>query len=360
MNEGIPPYELHGLAGSNLAKSLGWEIPERFSTFLEEYHALRDSVGVLEVPNAVILEACGRDRVRFLQGMLTNDVKSLQPGRGCYAALLTHQGRIVADLQVYCTGESLLLVANPSLHQKLLPSLKKYIIADQVQLSDRSGDLGILSLQGPRAASLLAQICSIEPPDQLYDHLEVAMFETSVRVCRHLRTQQGGYDLILLSEKRSELRAAVLAASGVGTARPVGWEAYNTNRVEAGIPLYGFDMDETHLPLEAGLQSAISFTKGCYMGQEIVARATYRGQINWQLSGLLLPDPIPLASGTKIQKEGKEIGHITSSVYSPTLGRAIALGYLRREFTESGTSLLVDREGEEIPCVVASLPFARL
>ncbi|HVN80602.1 MAG TPA: aminomethyltransferase family protein, partial [Terriglobia bacterium] len=350
----------HGLEASSLANSLGWEIPERFSTFLEEYHALRDSVGVLDVPNAAILEARGRDRVRFLQGMLTNDVKSLQPGRGCYTALLTHQGRIVADLQVYCTEESLLLVANPSLRQKLLPSLKKYIIADQVQLSDRSGDLGILSLQGPGAAGLLAQIGSIEPPNQQYDHLEVSMFGSPVRLCRHSRTQQGGYDLILPSEKRSELRTTILTAGGGGAAWPLGWEAYNTNRVEAGIPLYGLDMDETHLPLEAGLQPAISFTKGCYMGQEIVARATYRGQINWQLSGLLLPDLIPVTGGTKILKDGKEIGRITSSVYSPALSRGIALGYLRREFTEPGANLSVDRGGEEITCVVASLPFVRV
>ncbi len=359
MSDRTPLYELHRLAGASFAESLGWEIPDRFSTFLEEYHALRDSVGVMDVSNAVILEVCGKDRTRFLHGMLTNDIQSLQPGHGCYAALLTHQGRIVADLQVYCAEESLILVANAFLRQKLLPALKKYIIADQVQLLDRSEEWGVLSLQGPRSADLLAQISSIDSPAHQYDHLDGAMFGTPVRLCRHSRTQRGGYDLILPSEKLSELWTAILTAGRVGAAWPVGWEAYNTNRVEAGIPLYGLDMDETHLPLEAGLQSAISFTKGCYMGQEIVARATYRGQVNWKLSGLLLPDRVPLMSGTKILKDGKEIGHITSSVYSPALSRAIALGYLRREFMEPGTNFPVDRGGEEVTCEVASLPFAQ-
>ena len=362
MTKRTPLYEQQRHAGTIFIEHFGWEIPARYGSSLEEYHALIESIGVMDVSSSVILEARGRDRARFLHGMLTNDIQSLRPGRGCYAALLTHQGRIVADLQVYCAEESLILVASASVRQNLLPALKKYIIADQVELLDQSEDWGLLSIQGPGTTELLAKIGWIDSPTHPYDHMNGAIsgIPIPVRLCRHARTRKGGYDLLLPSDKLADLWSTILAPSGgLGglAAKPVGWEAYNTNRVEAGIPLYGLDMDETRLPMEAGLQSAISFTKGCYMGQEIVARATYRGQVNWKLSGFLLPASDPLKNGTRIMKDGKEVGHITSSVYSPALSRAIALGYLRREFVEPGTHLQIDRNGEDLTCEVASVPF---
>lgn len=357
MTHRTPLYELHQCSGAVFAEHQEWEVPNRFSTFLEEYYALRESVGVLDVSNAAILEARGNDRVRFLHGMLSNDIKSLQAGQGCYAAMLTPQGRLIADLKAYCTEDSVILVAGPSLQQKLLPALKKYIIADRVELMDRSEEWGIISLQGPRVPDLLAQISAVNYPANPDDHISGLISGISARICRNSRTVAGGCDLIVPKDRLAGLWEAVLRPGGNLTARPAGWEAFNTNRVEAGIPLYGMDMDESHLPMEAGLQSALSFTKGCYMGQEIVARATYRGQVNWGLTGLLLPDSVPLLNGTKIVKEEKEIGHITSSVYSPALKRAIAMGYLRREVSEPGTRLQVDWERQQIICEVTSLPF---
>jgi folate-binding protein YgfZ len=162
---------------------------------------------------------------------------------------------------------------------------------------------------------------------------------------------------VVPQERLAEFWGALLVAGAVLGIRPVGWEAFNANRIEAGIPLYGIDMDENNLLLEAGLLSAVSFTKGCYMGQEIVARATYRGQVNWKLSGLLLPDSVPLTGRTVVQKDGKEVGRVTSSTYSPALNRAIAMGYLRREVLEPGTLIQVDRAGDSIICEVTALPF---
>ena len=254
----------------------------------------------------------------------------------------------------------MILVANAILRQKLLPALKKYIIADRVELLDRSGEWGILSIQGPGASDLLMQHFPSGLPANPHRHVSGTMSGISVRICRHLRTSPGGYDLIAPLDRLAELWAAVQGTRETPGAQPVGWEAFNADRVEAGIPLYGLDLDETHLPMEAGLQSAISFTKGCYMGQEIVARATYRGQVNWVLSGLLLSDSMPLMNGTKVVKDGKEIGQITSSVYSPALNRAIAMGYLRREVSEPGTQLQIDREGQRFSCEVTSLPFIHL
>jgi glycine cleavage system T protein len=350
-------HELQRGAGALFAEHQGWEVPERFSAFLNEYHALRNSVGLLDYSNATVLEVTGRDRIRFLQGMLTNDIKSLQPGQGCYAAMLTSQGRIVADMQVYCGEGSLLLTAEAVLREKLSQALKKYIIADQVELKDCFESEGILSVQGPRTSELLSQLVCRNLPLETFNHVISDILGTPVRLCRNRRGCSDGYDLVVPQERLAEFWGALLVAGAVLGIRPVGWEAFNANRIEAGIPLYGIDMDENNLLLEAGLLSAVSFTKGCYMGQEIVARATYRGQVNWKLSGLLLPDSVPLTGRTVVQKDGKEVGRVTSSTYSPALNRAIAMGYLRREVLEPGTLIQVDRAGDSIICEVTALPF---
>jgi glycine cleavage system T protein len=357
MTKRTRPHELQRRLGAQFAEHQGWEVPERFSTFLDEYRALHDSVGLLDFSNAMLLEVSGGDRIRFLNGMLTNDIKSLQPGQGCYTTMLTSQGRIVADMQVYCREGALLLTAGAVLREKLPQALKKYIIADQVELADCSESQGILSLQGPHASELLSRLVSTNLPQETFGHAASEILGTPVHLCRHRRGCSDGYDLVFPQERLAESWSAILEAGVVLGIRPVGWEAFNTKRIEAGIPLYGIDMDENQLPLEAGLLSAISFTKGCYIGQEIVARVTYRGQVNWRLSGLLLPDSVPLASGTSVQKDGREVGWVTSSTYSPALSRAIAIGYLRREVLQPGIAIQVDRTGDSITGEVTALPF---
>ena len=177
-----------------------------------------------------------------------------------------------------------------------------------------------------------------------------------MRVCRVNRTISGGYDLLVPNDQLIATWRLFTAENTSGI-RPVGWEASNIHRVEAGIPLYGVDFDESQIPLEAGLDNAISLKKGCYIGQEIIARATYLGHLNRRLGGLLLDGDRPAIKGTKVFKEEKEVGWITSSVLSPCVGKPIALAYLRREAWEPGAKLVVRGEVSSIQGEVATLPF---
>jgi aminomethyltransferase len=353
-------YELQCRLGAQFAEHQGWDVPERFSGFLNEYHALQTTVGLLDYSNASVLEVSGRDRIRFLHGMLTQDIKSLQSGEGCYAALLTPRGRIIADMQVYCGRESLLLTAGAALREKIPQALKKYIIADQVEVVDSSESRGILSVQGPCASRLLSKLGCTDLPQKTFDHASGVLLGTPVHVCRNNRGCSDGYDLLVPQERLAEFWSVLLEVGAVLGIQPTGWEAFDAKRIEAGIPLYGVDMDENHLPLETGILSAISVTKGCYVGQEIVARAMYRGQVNWRLSGLLIPDSVPLGHHATVKKEGEEVGWVTSSTYSPALNRAIAMAYLRREVLEPGMVLQADRSGVSIVCEVTPLPFVSL
>ncbi len=351
-------YEIQQSAGASFIQHRDWETAERFSSIKDEYEVLKSLAGLIDLSSAGVLELAGPDRVRFLHGMITNDVKALQPGRGCYALMLSPQGKTLADLQVYCLEESFLLTIEADLREKLLSSLKKYVIGDRVDLQDRSEDLTVLSLQGPASRRFLTQINStLESLEQPYDHMEIEINHSSVRVCKVNRSGRGGYDLIFPHQQLMKVWNRLLEKGSPLGIRPVGLAAFNIHRVEAGIPWYGFDLDDSNIPLEAGLSSAISFNKGCYVGQETIARATYVGHVNRRLMGLLLAGEAPASKRDKVLSEEKEVGWVTSSIYSLALQRPIAMAYLRREIAVPGKILDVVHADSSIGCQVTTLPF---
>lgn len=336
----------------------GWEIPNRFISLEEEYAALENDAGLLDLSAQGILELRGKDRSRFLHGMVTNDIRNLSPGQGCYALMLTPQGRILTDMRILCLEDSLMLVIDSDLIQKDLTLLRKYIISDQVEVIDRSADLAVLSLQGPKASEAVGSLCT-EPvlPEAPFEHLPINLGGISARCARIRRTAAGGYDLILASDHLADLWNALLAKGGRLGLRPAGLEAWNAHRLEAGIAWYGFDMDEARIPLETGLEDAISFDKGCYIGQEVVARATYRGHVNRKLMGLVLSGNQPAEREDKVFRNGQEVGWVTGSAYSPRLQRAVALAYVRREVWRPGTVVRVESQSAPGNAEVTMLPF---
>jgi glycine cleavage system T protein len=355
----LPLHEAHQAAGATFLECCGWEVPARFSSIEAEHEALGKRAGLLDLSHSGTIEVSGDDRVRFLHGMLTNDIKSLQPGKGCYAAFLTAQGRMVGDLRVFCLSDTLLLTTEPCVREKLAPALAKYVIGERPRLVDRSDELAILSVQGPCASQALSQLSTaLVLPEEPFDHLEAVVADTRIQVCRVKRAGAGGYDLILPKTNLSKLWKLLLEQGRACGLQPVGLEGYNIQRIEAGIPWYGFDMDESTLPIEAGLEkSAISFNKGCYIGQEPVARITFRGHVNRKLSGLLLAGECPASRTDKVFSGDQQVGWVTSSGYSFSLRRPIALCYLRREVLEPGTSLRIETDKGPIESRVASLPF---
>jgi folate-binding protein YgfZ len=266
---------------------------------------------------------------------------------------------MTADLRVFCSEDSLILTTEPAGRGKLDPGLRKYIIGGRPVLLDRSEELALLSLQGPKAAEMLTRLF-VKPfsLDRPYDHCEATLVGTKAQVCRVGRTGAGGFDFIVERHSLPEVWNLILENGKKDGVQPVGFDAFNVHRIEAGIPWFGLDINENTLPLEAGLEKeAISFNKGCYIGQESVARITYRGHVNRKLAGLSLSGSRDASMGDKVFKDGQEVGWITSSAYSPRLKIPIALGYLRREVLEPATIVLIGTSDGDVSAQVTPLPF---
>jgi folate-binding protein YgfZ len=337
--------------GTALGSFRGAQAPLRFDDPRLEYLAVRQTAGFFDYTFRTRYSATGSDRVRFLHSMVSNDVKSLTAGQGTYALLLDARGHILADLRIYAAAEDLLLEFDAAWAEKALAALNYYNVGGRVPITAVEG--AAISFQGPRARALLEACLEAALPPLAAHQYAVAPFQgASAFVARVDSTGVEGYEAFVAGESFAALwQAAVRQAPAFG-ARPCGTEALEMLRIEAGIPACGSDFGEDTLPLEAGLLNAVSFTKGCYIGQEIVERARSRGHVNWKLVGFL-PER-EAAVGEKFSADGREVGELTSVVFSPALGRTIALGYARREFAEPGKALAMAGGGT---ATVAALPF---
>jgi folate-binding protein YgfZ len=247
-----------------------------------------------------------------------------------------------------------------TLTDKILDHLNRYLVADDVEIIDRSSEYVILSLQGPRAEELLTTLSGpTKLPDQLAHHAMINCDDTAVCVVRENRIGAPGFDLIV-PKTAAAMVARDLTESGQRLgARWIGYETIDVLRVEAGIPIYGVDITEDNLLLETGLDSHVSFTKGCYLGQEIIERIRSRGHVNRRLRGLLINGTAPASPGDAIRADDKQVGTITSSVASPRLGRAIALGYIHRDHWEPGTQVTVSSTAGLTTALVTAPPFVQ-
>jgi tRNA-modifying protein YgfZ len=291
-----------------------------------DYSEITEGAGLLDRSGRGKLDVTGPDAADYLQGQVTNDVPALEPGQACYAALLDPKAHIQADMRIFCLSASeLWLDTEPHALDAVLGHLRMYKIGRRVEISDRTADRAIFSLLGPASAEVATRAAG---------------------VARTVPTE-GGVDVFTTSDLAEALRAALVDAG----ARPVGEDAAEVLRVEHGIPRHGQDMGAENLPGEAGIVTrAVSFTKGCYIGQEPVARMHHRGRPNRLLRGLRLS--AATAPGAPVTAAGKALGTLTSSVVSPRLG-PIGLAILRREVGD-GDEVVV---GEGATATVVDLPF---
>lgn len=349
----------HATHGTVLVDDRGVTLPERFTTPDDEYRAVRERAGLIDLSLRSQVRMTGEDRVGFLQGMISNDVKTLKPGNGCAATLLTEQGRIVADLRVYALESCFLLDVDARIAEKFMATLERFIIADDVEMEDLGPAYTTLSLQGPLATQVLDAAAGPVALAKEFSHSEVRIADTPVRAIRASDTGEEGYDLLVPAPQTASIWQQLLAVGAPLGLKPVGHTALNILRIEAGIPWYGLDMDEGRIVLEVGFEQAISFKKGCYLGQEVVERVTARGQVNRKLSGLIMHGSELPKPGEKLLYDSHEVGWITSVAYSPRLQSLIALGYVRREQGASGTQLRIDRQGTPVIAELTTLPFPR-
>jgi folate-binding protein YgfZ len=293
-----------------------------------EFHALLSRCGIYDLSSRAKVAVTGGDRVRWLNGMVSNNIRDLAAGHGVYAFLLNAQGRIQADLYAYQRGESLLVDVEGALRDKILELFDRYIIADDVELADISGKLTALGLTGPNAQSVI-ESAGIAVSDLAHlQFADVTWRQKPITVVRSGEEVGESWQIWSSPEHVGELWDE-LVKSG---ARPIGTAALNFYRISRGIPQFGVDIRDRDLPQETGQTRALNFTKGCYLGQEIVERIRSRGAVHRQFTAFQIEGALP-EPGSKIVAEEKEVGEITSSAIlpSPSGDRAVGLGYLRRE-----------------------------
>jgi len=328
-------------------------LPARFTAPRTEWSAVRQRCGLLDPRFRGLLRLTGSDRVTFAQGMVTNDVAALKAGAGTYAALLTQQGKIVSDLRIYVLPDELWLDVPADRTAAVRAALERFIIADDVEFAADDAWTPLVALEGPHAARVLLAVTG-EATDLAapYAHRELRFEAAALRA---VAVTHGGENGCLLYGPPT-LATQLWQQCHAAGAEPVGMEALDVLRLEAGIPWYGRDMDDAMLISEVGIESAISYKKGCYLGQEVVERVAARGQVHRQLRGLLCAGTQVPPPDTKLTADGKEIGWLTSAAWSPARDTVIALGYVRREYWDGGTEVRVS-VSEETTARVVTLPF---
>jgi len=354
MPERLALDDVHRAQGAAMEECGGFVLPARYGDVVAEHRAVSEHVGVIDRSFVGKVTVTGRDRQAFLQGMLSNEVKSLLPGQGTSAAFLDAHGKVMSLLHLSVLDDRLLIELPPGSTAQTLQLLDKFLISEKAYFEAADDSFVVLAVEGPSAPALLASLAGRDLQLGPNQHVEVSIAGAPVRVIHRSETGAPGFQCWTMPFHGAALWRALVEAG----ATPVGVQALDILRTEAGIPWYGQDVDETVILPETRLEHVVSYNKGCYIGQEVVARVKYRGHVNRALSGLVLAgDRVP-AAGATVLVEGQEIGRVTSAVRSIALGKPIALGYIRREHFAPGTGVTVQDGNTPIPAQVAGLPFS--
>lgn len=370
-----PPSALHALHESVEAEFQPYGPVQIVSTFGQpeaEYSAVHKSVGLIDEPQRGILEVSGADRFAFLNNLLTNQTwdkaskTGIAAGKGVYAFFLNTKGRIVSDIHAIELGDRMLLEMDVRNVEPIRSAFDKFLFREKVTMTNRVGSLLTISLHGPGTIKLLEELGAQVGDLPQLGSISTKLVGADAVVWRDDICAVPGFHIVLESAAVKEVWTQLLSRYyenqelGRRRLRPIGWAAYNACRIEGGRPIFGIDFDDSVLPAETGqMTRAVSLTKGCYLGQEIVARMAARNQVPRQLVGIRLAgDTLPIASAQVQDEQRNQIGGITSSTISPVLSNAaICLGYVKKPWFELGTVVNVPAEGAIHRAVVTELPF---
>jgi folate-binding protein YgfZ len=360
--------ETHRRAGASMDEREGYFLPADYGDAAAEYEAVRggEGAGLIDLSARGRVEVGGKDAVQFLNGLITNDVKTLASGAWMPAAFPNPQGRLLAFARVWRADESdtFLFDTEPATRTVVFKNLERFSLAGDFKVSDTTDRSAQLSVQGARSANVVGDALGEDAAAVARGRVAVVNRRGGIIfVARATHTGEDGFDLITDADQARALWDALVAAG----ARPVGQDALEVLRVEAGVARYGADVDATNVVLEAGSDEAVSYTKGCYVGQEIIARIHWRGHVAKRLAGLLTEDvdgagaSASLTQGATIKTTdaSREIGRVSSVVFSPRLRKQIALGVVKYDFLGAGTEVLIDGAGGVCRALISELPFVR-
>ena len=336
-----PLAAFHEQAGAKMGAWFGCALPDDFGDWQREYWFAHKSVALIDKNYRCYLSFTGRDRVRYLNAILTNNIKDLPPGHGNVSLLLNPQGRILAELETYALPEGLFCVSYAMIREHLIETLDKYIIMDDVALTDDTQRFGTLALDGPAAARIVSELTGVD----LHSLAELARQDTRAgtipsTVIRRSPGKFAGAEFLVERIHLEALWQALQEKTKAAAGGPVGYSALSALRLEQGIPWFSYDFGERQIPHEAALENShISYTKGCYTGQEIVERVRSRGQVNRRRVGLRFTGGAVPAPGDILTSDGKEAGFVTRAAFAPALSSAIGMGYVRKDNNSPGNAL---------------------
>jgi folate-binding protein YgfZ len=355
----VSPFaEREKAAGAVFTERFGVELPEHFGDPVAEYEAARAVAGLVDMSFRGVIELTGSDRLRWLNGQITNDVKDLKPGEGKLAAALNVKGHILADLAAYGLPASVWIDVNRDRAQVVRDAFDRYIVADDVLPENASDRYSHLMVVGAGAQRFIAEVAGGGVRDlPAWHHAEAKLGDLPARIFSTRWLAMPGCDAIVPAGAADRLWETLLNLGLARGLRPVGMAALDLLRVEAGWPWYGVDFDDSNLLMEALTPNHVSFTKGCYLGQEVVIRVEHQGHLNKKLTGLLVAGAFVPSAKADILSGERKVGAVTSAVFSPALQRVIALGYVRRECWDPGTKLRIISGEQSLDAEVTEIPF---
>lgn len=334
----------------------GIEVPAHFGDPSREYEAARHGAGLAHRAGRALFRIGGAGRSKFLQGLLSNDVEALAPGEGCQALFLDTKGHVRGALDLWAESDAIIAGCDAGFIDDALPDLTKYILAADVQVDDLRPDQTVLALMGAAADDVLAAVGAQAPAAAACAHRRAELAGVEVRLARTPGLGTTGFEIHVPTAAVDEVWAALESTGGESAPTYVGWNVAEALRVEAGVARLGHEITGDEFPQEVGLDGAVDYEKGCYLGQETVARIHYRGQVNRLLSGVRAETPLP--QGAELISSGREVGRITSVAVSPRLG-PIALALVRREESEGSATVEVRSDGAVVAeARVVTLPIA--
>ena len=338
-----PLTAIHETEGANIGTWFGCALPSDFGNWQHEYEVAKNNIALVDKNYLAYFSFTGPDRARYLNAILTNNMKDLQPGQGNISLLLNPQGRILAEIETQAQSDRLLCISHAMIRAQLADTLEKFIIMDDVTLADETDLYGTLSLQGPKTAQLLRDLSAEINLDVIpeLNFIDVSLNSIPCTITRHSFAATPSAD-IRVDRKHLETLWNLLAEKtrtlGGG---PIGYTALNALRLENSVPWFGYDFSDKQIPHEAGLENShISYTKGCYTGQEIVERVRSRGQVNRRRVSLRFPKTNqPPLTGAVLTVDSKEVGTITSTSPLPHKPESVGMAYVRKEAAIPNTVL---------------------
>jgi glycine cleavage system T protein len=355
-------HDHHGKLGATFEEVAGWDMPAHYGDWIAEYRAVRRAVGLADLSHRGKIRVTGDDRVKWLQSIISNDILPLQPGQGRYSSFLTHKGKMLGYFRVYMQPDAVWLEDVGEVGEATFQALRKFLLyGTKAKMENGAESWGLLLVSGPKACETVRAAFGVEMSD-----LKPVSFVTAqigghtALVCRTEETGEDDIEILIPADAVVTAWERLMDAGAVHGIKVVGSQARDALRMEAGLPKAGLDLNEEIVPPEANLEEkAFSLNKGCYPGQEVVARMDTYGSVRRHLVGLVLEGSTIPPRGARLFSGDRDVGWISSVTQSPQLGAPIAFGFPLRDFASPATALTIEIDGRRIGATVQALPLYR-